>query len=208
MINIGILTKDNNLIDELEDLLKKFFINKNLGYTLSKIETEYKDIDILITDSDKEFFNVHKILITDVFNITKNINKNLRYILKPINYYSLEKELSEYINKYKNISNILNDMKNKSKEISYKSILYVKQIEKNKSILYDEKNEFLVDENIKTLEDKLSPTFFRCNKEYLININKISKIGNHFIIINDKKIEVDKKRFTNLKNILLKILNF
>lgn len=208
MINIGILTKDNNLIDELEDLLKKFFINKNLGYTLSKIETEYKDIDILITDSDKEFFNVHKILITDVFNITKNINKNLRYILKPINYYSLEKELSEYINKYKNISNILNDMKNKSKEISYKSILYVKQIEKNKSILYDEKNEFLVDENIKTLEDKLSPTFFRCNKKYLININKISKIGNHFIIINDKKIEVDKKRFTNLKNILLKILNF
>ncbi len=208
MINIGILTKDNNLIDELEDLLKKFFINKNLGYTLSKIETEYKDIDILITDSDKEFFNVHKILITDVFNITKNINKNLRYILKPINYYSLEKELSEYINKYKNISNILNDMKNKSKEISYKSILYVKQIEKNKSILYDEKNEFLVDENIKTLEDKLSPTFFRCNKEYLININKISKIVKHFIIINDKKIEVDKKRFTNLKNILLKILNF
>lgn len=208
MINIGILTKDNNLIDELEDLLKKFFINKNLGYTLSKIETEYKDIDILITDSDKEFFNVHKILITDVFNITKNINKNLRYILKPINYYSLEKELSEYINKYKNISNILNDMKNKSKEISYKSILYVKQIEKNKSILYDEKNEFLVDENIKTLEDKLSPTFFRCNKEYLININKISKIGKYFIIINGKKIEVDKKRFTNLKNILLKILNF
>ena len=100
MINIGILTKDNNLIDELEDLLKKFFINKNLGYTLSKIKTEYKDIDILITDSDKEFFNVHKILITDVFNITKNINKNLRYILKPINYYSLEKELSEYINKW------------------------------------------------------------------------------------------------------------
>src|SRR5699024_4516322 len=126
----------------------------------------------------------------------------------PINYYSLEKELSEYINKYKNISNILNDMKNKSKEISYKSILYVKQIEKNKSILYDEKNEFLVDENIKTLEDKLSPTLFRCNKEYIININKISKIRNHFIIINNKKIEVDKKRFTNLKNILLKILNF
>ena len=118
---------------------------------------------------------------------------SIEYLLKPIN----EQELLKAITKYKNLKNhFLNNHENlieylAKKDTNRKSRIVVKKGLEFQSILLEEVayffteqkitflitrdgKKFLVDKNLKELEEELDPkTFYRANRKFIININYV-----------------------------------
>jgi len=77
----------------------------------------------------------------------------------------------------------------------------------NSCIAYTSSTSITINHTIDLLEKNLdSSTFFRCHNNYLINLNKISKLNRTYVIINAKIVPICKCRFNELKNRLLFIL--
>jgi len=129
----------------------------------------------------------------DTFMVKAFEQTSIEYLLKPIS----EQELSKAITKYKNLKNhFLNNYENllaylAEKDAGKKSRIVVKKGIEFQSIVLDEVayffteqkisflitkegKKFLVDKNLKELEDELDPKrFYRANRKYIININYV-----------------------------------
>lgn len=90
--------------------------------------------------------------------------------------------------------------------ITSSSILYIEKISNNKTKIHTAQKNFEFLESISYFEKKLDKNFFRCSKNFLINLNKISRFQKEFVIINNQQIKIDKNKFKKLKKTLLDFL--
>ena len=144
---------------------------------------------------EKVKISVPIIFITafDNFMVKAFEHTGIEYLLKPIN----DQELLKAITKYKSLKNhFLNNHENlleylSEKDPARKSRIVVKKGIEFQSILLDEVayffteqkitflitsdgKKFLVDKNLKELEEELDPKkFYRANRKYIVNINYI-----------------------------------
>lgn len=218
MFNIAICNENYDEVKALKEYLQQYSKNHNIKYKLSiytKIDTliasASKLIDIILLDIkldnkqivtqmnnhiQSHFTSVEVIYMCDVIRFMLNgfDLKNHRYILKPITYKSLEDELNASIENIKLKKNIYLD------GLDAKGIYFIKEIKKE-CIAVTVDSEIKLPYNINYLEKKLnSDLFFRCGKDYIINLRKISKIGKYFAILNGYEILVPKKNFKDLKD--------
>lgn len=170
------------------------WLSNNPPPDLIFLDIHLKD-GISFTIFEKIKVSVPIIFITafDNFMVKAFEQTSIEYLLKPIN----EQELSKAIGEYKNLKNhFLNNHENllqylAEKDVSKKSRIVVKKGIEFQSILLEEVayffteqkisflitregRKYLVDKNLKELEDELdSKKFYRANRKFIVNINYI-----------------------------------
>ncbi len=196
-------------------------IASNYEETITYIEDKIPDIvimDINISgDKDgittaEEIYKVYKIPVVflTAYGDDSTFNEALQskpfgFLLKPFNIKELsftiqialqrQSENAEYasITPSSKISNTL-FIKDKSQLVSVKicDILWVEAMDNYSLVITDEKkivvNMFLKEFYEKVPQDK----FLRIHRSYLVSLDKIDKIENRFVFINDKKIPISK----------------
>ena len=111
-----------------------------------------------------------------------------RYLLKPIEYEKLKRQVKLCISDYLIKNSIIS-------------------IDTNKVTIKIPIGEILYAEVMKRVEKKLlNYGFFRCHHSYLVNLNKISEIRNKTIFINDNEIPISRTRYKSLKIKLVNLL--
>ncbi len=191
-IDILFIELNDNIPFKILESIPTIYISDVLFYTLNDISQKNT---ILKPINYKSFCNVFSIFFSEFL---ENNKRNKSLILEKINEFSIDNNF-KFDGKYK-------ESKNNIKNINSSCILYIENLNKNKVKIFTEKNSFEIDESIDLFEKNLKNNFFRCNKDFLINIKKLSKIGRDFVIINDYKIKVDKNKFKILKNSIIDIL--
>ncbi len=240
MFNISVCCNNLNQINNLNNHLNNFSSCNNFKFNISwfgsldhlasnpprevdilllYIKLDYKELVLNIDKMIKTMFGkIEVIYVVDIMDFTLNgyYLKNLKSLLLPIKYPSLEEELLNCINDLLNNSdslellNCINDLLNNSDsldDISTKDILFIESL-KNKSIIHYEKRSVEVNFKFKLIEKSIdSNVFFKCHNNYLINLSKINKISKTSITIGDNIIPIAKNKFLPLKNILLNMLD-
>lgn len=93
----------------------------------------------------------------------------------------------------------------KAVKIQFKDILYVESMQKYVKFHLPEKKKVVSLMSISSLDDLLpSKTFFRCQKSFIVNLDKIGSIeGNQLVLISGDKIPISK----NLKSELIQLVD-
>lgn len=130
-----------------------------------------------------------------------------RYLVKPIEYEELKKQVKLCISDYLTKNSIISIDSNKATvKIPIGEILYVEVMKKEVTI-YTESKVYTIETRMKRVEEKLfNYGFFRCHHSYLVNLNKVSEIRDKTIFINDEEIPVSRMRYKSLKTKLVNLL--
>ncbi|MEO7531587.1 MAG: LytTR family DNA-binding domain-containing protein [Sediminibacterium sp.] len=193
--HIGLTKEAISIIAELESVEDSVnWLSNNPAPDLIFMDIHLKDgISFSIFDRVKVSTPIIFITAFDNFMVKAFEQTSIEYLLKPID----EQELVKAITKYKNLKNhFLNNHENlieflAQKESSKKSRIVVKKGLEYQSILLDEVayffteqkisflitkegRKYLVDKNLKELEEELDGhKFYRANRKFIININYI-----------------------------------
>ncbi|AAM24126.1 two-component system response regulator LytT [Caldanaerobacter subterraneus subsp. tengcongensis MB4] len=136
------------------------------------------------------------------------------YLLKPISHHRLYKTLEKIRSLYKEteipIRKLAVEKNERIKLLDLEEIVFAEAHEGN--VLINTKNEtFIYKGTIKSLEEKLKDRgFFRVQKSYIVNLNKIAEIlpwfkGTYWLVMEDNKktqIPVSKSQIKELKALL------
>ena len=136
------------------------------------------------------------------------------YLLKPLSYHRLYKTIEKIRSLYKEnktpIGKIAVERDERIKLLDIEEIVFAEAFEGN--VLINTKNEtFIYKGTIKSLEEKLKDKgFFRVQKSYIVNLNKIVEIlpwfkGTYWLVMEDSKktqIPVSKSQIKELKALL------
>ena len=89
--------------------------------------------------------------------------------------------------------------------INQNKIDYVKAYNGYVIIIADGKK-FRSDESLSSITSKLNPNlFFRINKSYTINLNKLSNYRDHSILIQEEKIRIARSKYKTFDHILMSL---
>lgn len=229
MFNIGVCCNDVKEMNVLDTYLNKFSSINNFNYNLYKFNSIESFLHNLAFNFDIILISIdlkNKSLIYDIHNKCTSFNKDVkiifipeivdfmingfflkdfRYVLSPVNYSSFEDELSSCMNELNYITQkiqytILDN-------IDYDSILFI-EANKNSSVIHTTIDTINYNHKLNHLYKELNDSrFFICHKNYIVNIEKISKLSKYNITINSNTIPVSINRFNELKNNLLTMLN-
>ncbi len=160
-----------------------------------EITESYKcDFDIILMDIEMKFVDGisaaeyirrfdEKVVIIFITNSVKYAVKcyvvNAQgYIVKPVNYFALSEELARAekqilhnaADKY-----LLINTKGGAVKYSYNEIVYIESV-RHKLILHTLNDELEIFGSVKSLEQLVDGTFFRCNNCYIVNLRYVSGI--------------------------------
>lgn len=203
-----------------EELLEYVLIEYNSGEDLI---SNYDKVDLLFLDIQmnelsgmdvarkiREFDNNVEILFTtsvEQYVFEAYEVKAYRYLVKPIEYEELKKQVKLCISDYLSKNSIISIDSNKATvKIPIGEILYAEVMKKEVTI-YTESKVYTIETRMKRVEEKLfNYGFFRCHHSYLVNLNKVSEIRDKTIFINDEEIPVSRMRYKSLKIKLVNLL--
>ncbi|MGX4601781.1 LytR/AlgR family response regulator transcription factor [Faecalimicrobium sp. JNUCC 81] len=133
--------------------------------------------------------------------------KAYRYLLKPLEYSDIKKQLKLCISEYLSRQEVVSIESNKKTlVIPIGEILYAEVLRKEVTI-YTENEEYKIEISMKKIEKKLlNYNFFRCHHSYLVNLKKINELKDKSIFINDIEIPVSRLKYKDLKIRLLNVL--
>ena len=128
------------------------------------------------------------------------IARVFRFMTKPFEYEELCKNMDACLEELKLYRIILVSNRGNTKKIPINEILYF-VAQPGGSELKTLLTTNYCDESLKQWELKTpSNIFFRCHKKYLVNLNAITKIKNHSILLsNGEEIPVSRRKWTLLK---------
>ncbi|WP_156113334.1 LytTR family DNA-binding domain-containing protein [Wocania ichthyoenteri] len=142
--------------------------------------------------------NAAVIMITSNKNFASdsyNYNQIVDFLVKPINFPRFFKgfqKVNNFISKYKNKADRLFVKDgNKLVKINLEEVFYFKS-EANYISVFSNNSKILTLMTMKDLEVKLPNYFQRVHRSYIVNLNKISTIGNNFMEINNTHIPVSQ----------------
>ncbi|MEF9992720.1 MAG: LytTR family DNA-binding domain-containing protein [Romboutsia sp.] len=213
----------------LKEYLCKILEEEFIEYSLveyssgEELLTNYKKVDLLFLDIQMDELsgmdvarNIRKFDESVEIIFTTSIAKYVfeayevrayRYLVKPIEYEKLKKEVKLCISEYLDKQNIISIDSNKSTlSLPIGDILYAEVIKKEVTIYTDSKN-YTIETSMKSVEKKLlNYNFFRCHHSYLVNLKKINEITNKSAFINNEEIPISRAKYKNLKKRLVNLL--
>lgn len=119
------------------------------------------------------------------------------YLLKPINYYSIEQELNKIICNLKIQNQDFLIIKNDTGifKVYMENISFIETSGRNTMVHLTNGNIILTYRKMKEYEQKLDSSFYRCHNSYIVNMAFIDKIIQHDIYLLDGEIiSVSKPR--------------
>jgi len=121
----------------------------------------------------------------------------LDYILKPISYYPFAKKIERALGRKTYRDNKVLSItvgKGNYKKIKIEDLLYIEAL--GHTIIYHLTNEDVTTSGtIKELEEKLDPKqFFRCNKGYLVNLDKVENIDGFTAFFGNQSIQISRSK--------------
>ena len=197
MLNISICEDEKIQADELEKMIKEKLNSINIDYSIQKFSSGeellsgYKDTDIIFLD-----IKMSKLSGMDTARKIREIDKNVEIIFTTA--------LQEYVfeaYEVRAFRYLLKPIENKSDMIVLNTddILYVEVIRKEITI-YTETENYSIKMSLKSLEDMLNgKNFFKCHNSYLVNLDKVSHIDQHFVTIKDFKIPISRPKYKEFK---------
>ena len=143
--------------------------------------------------------NVVLIFITNLAQYAVNgyeVNA-LDFIVKPISYYNFSLKTQRALKYLEDNHDVKIKIKtlNGIAVLSIKEILYI-EIFNHSLVFYTNDNNF-IESNGQLLEienELLSYDFFRCSRNYLVNLRYVRSINDNFVFIGDKKLEISRRR--------------
>ena len=128
------------------------------------------------------------------------VAKAFRYMTKPFDYEELHKNMDACLDELKLYKIILVSSRGNTQKIQINEILYFIAQPGGSEIKTIQTTHYC-DESLKQWEIKTSSgLFFRCHKKYLVNLNAITKIKNHSILLsNGEELPVSRRKWTLLK---------
>lgn len=128
------------------------------------------------------------------------IARAFRFMTKPFEYEELCKNMDACLEELKFYKIILVSSRGNTQKIPINEILYFIAQPGGSEIKTIQSTHYC-DESLKQWELKISSTlFFRCHKKYLVNLNAITKIKNHSVLLsNGEELPVSRRKWTLLK---------
>lgn len=182
--------------DKVDLLFLDIQMNELSGMDVARKIREFDNkVEILFTTSVEQY-------VFEAYEV-----KAYRYLVKPIEYEELKKQVKLCISDYLSKNSIISIDSNKATvKIPIGEILYAEVMKKEVTI-YTESKVYTIETSMKRVENKLSNYgFFRCHHSYLINLNKASEIRDKAVFINDKEIPVSRMKYKALKVKLVNLL--
>lgn len=182
--------------DKVDLLFLDIQMNELSGMDVARKIREFdSNVEIIFTTSIEQY-------VYEAYEV-----RAYRYLVKPIEYEKLKKEvklcISDYLTKNSTISI---DSKKATVKIPIGEILYAEVMKKEVTI-YTKSKVYNIETSMKSIENKLSNYgFFRCHHSYLVNLNKVSEIRDKTIFINEYEIPVSRMRYKALKVKLVNLL--
>lgn len=228
MINIIICDDDKNYGEILEYKINKVFENDlkleyNIGYTncLDNLERKIKNdkidivfLDVMINDCNSIDWLIEK---------SKSDLKNAQFIIMtafPIESYRLsetescyflikskltDEQLKSAINR---AANRITKMESNQKiiksgktnhTINLQEIVYIETFNNSILIHMATGENYPVYTTLKEFEKDLTPSFLRCHKSYMVNMNYISGYEPHkFLLKNNEQVSIPPKKYTQI----------
>ena len=227
-----LIVEDNVIIaDDLQQIIEGFGYQV-LGNVISyekavdflsthKIDLVLIDINLATTKTGIDLANyINANFKVPFIYLTSNIDdqtiddasKTLpaAYLVKPFDadtiYTSIEVAVNSFIDRqrvYVSISECIFLKKNNLyHKIKIEDILYVKADNIYIEIYVKNCQKFLMRNTLKDFINKLPPSFFKCNKSYIINSNEIDSFNMNYVYINKTQISVSKEFKPYLKSLL------
>lgn len=172
-------------------------MNKLSGMdTARKIREFDENVEILFTTSIAQY-------VFEAYEV-----RAYRYLVKPLKYCELEKQLkcciSEYLSKH---SLVYIESKKNTLVLEVDEILYV-EVRRKEVTIYTETKVYTIETSMKKVENKLlNYNFFRCHNSYLVNVRKINELKDKStIIVNDEEIPISRSKYKDLKIRLVNVL--
>lgn len=216
-LSIHIVEDESIIAQDLEEIIE------DLGYGIDGISMSFEEVikklptidadlfllDIMLNEGKTgidvaEELKRRNIPFVFVSSITeKSMIERVRdtapygFILKPFNsedvFISLEMAIARVENDRYGESVYLSVGSGKER-VPLSSILYA-QADGNYSNIYVENRKFTVNDNLKTVHASLlsHPVFRRVHKSYVVNVNNISKVLKHSLLLSDNS-EIPKSR--------------
>ncbi|CEN31385.1 LytR/AlgR family response regulator transcription factor [Paraclostridium sordellii] len=182
--------------DKVDLLFLDIQMNELSGMEVARKIREFDSkVEILFTTSVEQY-------VFEAYEV-----KAYRYLVKPIEYEELKKQVKLCISDYLSKNSIISIDSNKATvKIPIGEILYAEVMKKEVTI-YTESKVYTIETRMKRVEEKLfNYGFFRCHHSYLVNLNKVSEIRDKTIFINDEEIPVSRMRYKSLKIKLVNLL--
>ena len=128
------------------------------------------------------------------------IARAFRFMTKPFEYEELCKNMDACLEELKLYKIILVSSRGNTQKIPINEILYFIAQPGGSEIKTIQATHYC-DDSLKQWELKTSSSiFFRCHKKYLVNLNAITKIKNHSLLLfNGEEIPVSRRKWTALK---------
>ena len=128
------------------------------------------------------------------------VARAFRFMTKPFEYEELCKNMDASLDELKLFNIILISSHGNTQKVPVNEILYFVAQSGGSDIKTLHETHYS-DESLKQWELKTSSTiFFRCHKKYLVNLNAITKIKNHSILLsNGEELPVSRRKWTLLK---------
>lgn len=133
--------------------------------------------------------------------------KAYRYLLKPLEYEEIKRQLKLCISEYLNRHNIVSiESRKETIVLPVDEILYA-EVQRKEVTIYTKDKTYTIEVSMKKVERKLlNYNFFRCHHSYLVNLKKVNELRNNSIIINDIEIPVSRGKYKEFKVRLTSLL--
>lgn len=231
MYQICIVDDEDNSLNQLKEILLKFFKGKSIQVDIFSFNNPVNFIDKFIPNKyDIIFLDIsmpqingidvgkkirEKDISTTIVFTTSLIQYALSgyevnafdYLLKPINYSSLALTLQRWLKLQNNNDNSITiKYKNSFIKLDIISILYIEVID-HKLIIHTKNEDYSLRDSLDNYIDKLKDyNFSLCNRCYLVNLKYVSKITQDNVIVGNDKLILSKKRraeFINAINLFI-----
>lgn len=229
MINAAICDSNLNIMDELERAINEvieteitfFKFNNPFALTTYVLDSVRTKIDVIfintvinnqsgieiIKEIMKDRINIKVIFfsdkhdsITDIFQTDPlyflKVPFEKKYVHEAVN--KLEKTLS--IEEKNTINFVSGRGGSKLVSIKVNQIIYIES-EKRKVHIYTESEKYSFYSKLSDIEKLLNQDFVRCHQSYIVNVNKIEKLGEKLIHLYrvDKPIPISRARIENVE---------
>ena len=159
----------------------------------------------------KEEYNIPLFFLTS-YSDDETLEKIMQlnpegYMVKPVSHAALHTNIRLFLNKTEhyetssnsqNISSFFIKTRKGLQKINVDDILFAKA-EDNFTQIHTAKSKHLISNTLKVVSQKLPETIFiRIHRSYLVNINKIDRIKDDFVIVNETSLPVSRQSKADL----------
>lgn len=193
-----------------EEFLKRY-TNMNCGYDIIFLDIEMKQIDGIETAKKLRELNNDIIIIFLTSHLEfapegYEVNA-FRFLIKPIQKEKLKNALLDVQYQIDRNKKILIKDKDREVLLKYTDIVYIEA--QNVNIKICTMNEkFLIRKTLREIEEELKgPTFFKCHRSYIVNLDFVIDYDNKIITMENKeKISLSRNKYSDFKNYMITYL--